>query len=166
MQTTPSCLAVHHSNQTNLQTELNLELIKFSEWRKSNTLTINPSKSQLLVISPRMNELVTDFDILLNGITVPLFNSVKYLVATLDSKLTFESHIKILETNLSKAGPRLFGATISSRTFFLRLFRLRHFYAHVLFGADSQPFDSSVIYSFLLFFCRFAQLLSRSVELL
>ena len=50
-----------------------------------------------------MNELVTDFDVLLNGTTAPLSNSVKYLGVTLDSKLTFENHIKILETNLSKA---------------------------------------------------------------
>ena len=55
--------------------------------------------------------------------------------------------------------------------FFLRLFRLRHFLAQVffipdLFGAYLEPFDSSVIYSILLFFCRFAQLLSRSVEFL
>ena len=98
-----TCLTVHHSNLSNLQTELNLELIRLSEWCRSNKLTINPSKSQLLVISPRMNELETDFDVLLNGITVPLSNSVKYLGVTLDSKLTFESHIKILETNLSKA---------------------------------------------------------------
>ena len=50
-----------------------------------------------------MIELVTDFDVLLNGITVRLSNCVKYLGVTLDSKLTIESHIKILETNLSKA---------------------------------------------------------------
>ena len=78
-------------------------LTRLSEWCKSNKLTINPSKSQLLVISPRMIELVTDFEVLLNGITVPLSNSVQYLGVTLDSKLTFEIHIKILETNLSKA---------------------------------------------------------------
>ena len=91
-----TCLIVHHSNSSNLQTELNLELIRLSEWCKSNKLTINPSKNQLLVISPRMNELVTDFDVLLNGTTVPLSNTVKYLGLTLDSKLTFESYIKIL----------------------------------------------------------------------
>ena len=51
-----TCLTVHHSNLSNLQTELNLELIRLSEWCKSNKLTINPSKSQLLIISPRMNE--------------------------------------------------------------------------------------------------------------
>ena len=96
-------LTVHHLNLSYLQPELNLELIRLSEWCKSNTLTINPSKSQLLVISPRMNELVSDFDVLLNGVTVPLSNSVKYLGLTLDSKLTFENQIKILETNLSKA---------------------------------------------------------------
>ena len=78
-------------------------LTRLSEWCKSNKLTINPSKSQLLVISPRMIELVTDFDVFLNGITVPLSNSVQYLGVTLDSKLTFEIHIKNLETNLSKA---------------------------------------------------------------
>ena len=50
-----------------------------------------------------MNELVTDFDVLLNGFTVPLSNSVKYWGVTLDSKLNFESHIKILETILYKA---------------------------------------------------------------
>ena len=98
-----NCLTAHHSNLSNLQTELNLELIRLSEWCKSNKLTINPTKSQLLVTSPRMNQLVTDFDALLNGTTVPLSNSVKYLGVTLDSMLTFESHIKILETNLSKA---------------------------------------------------------------
>ena len=98
-----TCLTVNHSNLSNLQTELNLELIRLSECCKSTKLTINPSKSQLLVISPRMNELVMDFDVLLNGTTVPLSNSVKYLGVTLGSKLTFESHIKIRETNLSKA---------------------------------------------------------------
>ena len=49
-----------------------------------------------------MNELVTDFDVLLNGTTVPLSNFVKYLEVALDSWLTFESHIKIVYTNLSK----------------------------------------------------------------
>ena len=44
-----------------------------------------------------------DFDVLMSSTTVPLSNSVKYLGVTLDYKLTFESHIKILETNLSKA---------------------------------------------------------------
>ena len=78
-------------------------LTKLSEWCKSNKLTINLSKSQLLVISPRMSELVTDFDVFLYGITVPLSNSVQYLGVTLDSKLTFEIHIKILQTNLSEA---------------------------------------------------------------
>ena len=77
-------------------------LTRLSEWCKSNKLTINPSKSQLLIISPRNIELVMDFDVFLNGITVPLSNSVQYLGVTLDSKLTFEIHIKILETNLSK----------------------------------------------------------------
>ena len=72
-------------------------LTKLSEWCKSNKLTIN------LSISPRMIELVTDFDVFLYSITVPLSNSVQYLEVTLDSKLTFEILIKILETNLSKA---------------------------------------------------------------
>ena len=49
-----------------------------------------------------MNKLVMDFDVLLDGIAVPLSNSVKYLRATLDSNLTFESHFKIVQTNLSK----------------------------------------------------------------
>ena len=97
-----TCFTAHYTNLSNLQTEINLELIRLSDWGKSNKLKINSSKSQLLVISPKMNELETDFDVLLNGITVFLSNSVKYLRVTLDSKLTFESHIKILETNLSK----------------------------------------------------------------
>ena len=95
-----TCLTVHHSDLSNLQTELNLELIRLSEWFKSNKLTINPSKSQLLVISLRMNELVIDFDVLLNGTTVLLSNSVKYLGVTLDYKLTFENHIKIFRNQL------------------------------------------------------------------
>ena len=83
--------------------DLPRNLTRLSEWCKSNKLTINPSKSLLLVISPRMIELVTDFDVFLNDTTAPLSNSVQYLGVTLDSKLTFEIHIKTLETNLSKA---------------------------------------------------------------
>ena len=80
-----------------------MELIRLLEWCKSNTLTTNPTKRQLLVIPPRMHELVTDFDVLLNGIAVPLSKLCQISGVTLDSKLTFEGHIKILETNLSKA---------------------------------------------------------------
>ena len=83
--------------------DLPRNLTRLSEWCKSNKLTINPSKSQLLVISPRNIELETDFDVFLNGITVPLSNFVQYLGVTFDSKLTFEIHIKILETNFSTA---------------------------------------------------------------
>ena len=56
-----TCLIVHHLNLSNLQTELNLKLIRLSEWSKSNKLTNNPSKSQLLVKSPRMNEVRDGF---------------------------------------------------------------------------------------------------------
>ena len=81
-----------------------------------------------------MNKLGTDFDVLLNGITVPLSNSVKYLGVTLDSKLTFKSHIKILETNLSKAV-----RTICKLKFVLpkyALIKLYHtlFHLHLLYG--------------------------------
>ena len=59
-----------------------------------------------------------------------------------------------------------FGRPFHLGPFCLCLFRLRHFSTLVLFGANSEPFDSLVIYSFLLFFCCFMQLLNRSVELL
>ena len=132
-----TCLSVHHSNLSNLQTELNLELTRLSEWCKSNKLTINPTKSQLLVISPRLNELVMDFDVHLNGITVPLSNSVKYLGVTLDSKLTFESHIKILETNLSKAAGIIYKLKfVLPKDALIKLYYAL-FHPHLLYGLIS-----------------------------
>ena len=81
-----------------------------------------------------MNELVTDFDALLNGITVPLSNSVKYLGVTLDSMLTFESPIKILETKLPKAvGTICKLKFVLSKDAIIKLY-YAFFHPHLLYG--------------------------------
>ena len=81
-----------------------------------------------------MNELVTDFDVLLNGTTVPLSNSVKYLGVTLDSKLTFDSHIKVLETNLSKAVGIIFKLKfVLPKDVLIKLYYAL-FHQHLLYG--------------------------------
>ena len=89
---------------------------------------------------------------------------VPYFLAKIEAYRTYVSYRTAMEA-------RLFGTTISSRTFltppiFLRQFSAQVLFVPDLFGADSEPLTVLLFILSLLFFCRFAQPLSRSVELL
>jgi len=52
-------------------------------------LTINPSKCNLLVIPPKLNQIIFDFSIQLHNFSVVASNCVEYLRVYIDNKLTF-----------------------------------------------------------------------------
>ena len=96
-----TCLLFSANSITELQHIANNELAKIENWLVSNKLTLNHSKTKFMVISKRGRSAA--LNIRLNNHVIEQVNSIVYLGLTIDSKLSWDSHIKQLETDLSVA---------------------------------------------------------------
>ena len=70
-----------------------------------NCLTINPSKSQAIIIPPLLSQGVspTNINIKLNFSTIAISDNIKYLGILIDSKLLFRHHIHQVQNKFSRA---------------------------------------------------------------
>ena len=72
-----------------------MELKKLHNWCNANKLTMNPSKS----ISSKLNTQITNVNITIDNSPITISETAKYLGVMIDSKLNFQNHIKIIESN-------------------------------------------------------------------
>ena len=81
---------------------MNKDLDNISKWLYSNKLTVNPSKSNALIIPPKLNKPPPTIDLSLNNSLILISNSAKYLGVTIDSLLKFDKHISSIEHKISR----------------------------------------------------------------
>ena len=87
-----------------LELKLNSELTKICEWMFANKLTLNASKSQALIISPKLRCSPVYLNLQCPAGTIKSVNNAKYLGITLDNnRLNFHEHIKITETKVARS---------------------------------------------------------------
>ena len=68
------------------------ELQSLSIWFDSNKLTANPSKSNFLIVPPKLNKPFPQTNVFLHNISIPQYKSIKYLGLNIDMNLNFDSH--------------------------------------------------------------------------
>ena len=90
----------HGSDITTLTTECNLELGKIAAWTQSNRLTVNVSKTNLMLIS----NVVTDIpeDIIFDDHILNIVSESKFLGVIIDNKLKYDKHIQSIRIGISK----------------------------------------------------------------
>ena len=100
-----TCLIVEDKNINDLHKKITTEITSLDKWMRANKLTLNLSKSNLILIQPksrghRDNLLLisSPFDS-----NLPSVSMSKYLGLILDNSLSFEPHINNLAHKLSKA---------------------------------------------------------------
>ena len=98
-----TCLMVQKSTLPDLQISLNFESSRLYNWCRANKLTVNPSKCNVLLVPPQLRADTPDLTIQIADSIINTSNNVKYLGIHIDSKLTFQYHIKSIENKLSKA---------------------------------------------------------------
>ena len=99
-----TCLILKANNLHDLQIKMNLELNAVRNWVNANKLTINRSKSNYLIISPKCSSNQSnEVSLSYNNVAIKQFDSVKYLGIHIDNHLTFEPHISLLSTKLSRS---------------------------------------------------------------
>ena len=88
-------LIVKGLNPEQLQIKINSELQNLYQWCCVNKLSINPSKTNIIIIPPKqMNATIPHLHLTSNGSEINIVDSAKYLVVVINNKLNFKQHIK------------------------------------------------------------------------
>jgi len=73
-----TCLLLSSTTLKELESQCNNELVKVSEWMVSNRLTLNPSKTQTLLVTYG-KRLICHFKLSFNNVPLDIMFNVKYL---------------------------------------------------------------------------------------
>ena len=84
-----------------LETKMNLDLQKVFHWCMANRINLNPTKSNYLIISPKLRETSPQISLTLHDIYLSTSKSVKYLIVHLDFQLNIRDHITATSHKIS-----------------------------------------------------------------
>ena len=85
------------ANIDSLITSTNTELEKLKDWTQANKITIHPGKTKILVVSKKRLQR-RNLGLKLMDCNISPVNNCKYLGIYLDNKLTFNDHIKYVNS--------------------------------------------------------------------
>jgi len=98
-----TCLVVTAPSIDQVKSRLNSEMNKTCNWMLANKLTLNATKSKLLIINLKYNSILTNVIIDCKAGSIKSVNQTKYLGVILDHNLSFREHIKVVETKIACA---------------------------------------------------------------
>ncbi len=92
-----TALSVSGISTNDLETQLNREMTKASEWMKRNHLTLNAKKTKVMTFgtAQTLNK-VGELNISSDGTDIEVVNTFKYLGIYLDRRLTFTEHVQYI----------------------------------------------------------------------
>ena len=129
-----TCLVLHSPDPNNLEHIMNNELRNVDEWCRANKLSLNPSKSDFLVVPPRLTKPPPYISLKLNNVEIKPCENVKHLGVQIDSQLTFNLHIRMIENKISRS----IGIILELKSFLPPSALLKLYYAlvhpHLLYG--------------------------------
>ena len=96
-----TCLILNSNTIPCIETKMNQDLQKVSQWCMANRISLNPTKSNYLIIPPKLRETTPQIFLYLHNIPLSTSKSVKYLGVHLDSQLIFHDHITAIEHKIS-----------------------------------------------------------------
>ena len=82
---------------------LTSQINRVSMWVQANKLTLNPAKSNLLIITPKFNFPSANIDIQCTDGIIKSVNTIKYLGMLVEDKLIFSDHIKVLKNKVFRS---------------------------------------------------------------
>ena len=89
---------VRDNNPMVLEHKVNLLLEKMNKWYRENKLTLNPLKTQMMVLG---NSFKYSFRITLDGVIVSELDCLKILGVYIDNKLTYKQHIAHVKKSIN-----------------------------------------------------------------
>ena len=131
------CKVHHFADDTNLliinkslkrlNKLLNIDLKNLTNWLNANKISLNVSKTELIIFKPKRKPLDLNMEIKLNGKRLHPTDSVRYIGVKTDSKLNWNSHVNAIATKLNRENAMLYKVrdfVNSNMFFFLKLYSL------------------------------------------
>ena len=87
---------------------LKSDLKNLANWLNTNKISLNVSKTELIIFKPKRKPLDFNMKIKLNGKILFPTDSVKYLGVKIDGKLNWKSHVNAAATKLNQANAMLY----------------------------------------------------------
>ena len=128
---------LYGSNKLNtIETIVNTELKLVSNWLRLNKLSLNTTKTELVIFRSKRSKLERDIIIKLNGKRLTPTDNVKYLGMYLDNYLSWDFHIHKLSNTLSRANGILSKLRYNApREVCLNVY-YSIFYSHLIYGSN------------------------------
>ena len=129
-------LIIKGKSPKKLQKQLNLDLRSLCNWLKANKISLNASKTELLIFRHPNKKFDFDFRLKIDGKRLISSKYVKYLGVLIDEHLNWTFHLNVLCTKLSRANGMLarirhFVSQITIRSIYYGIF-------HTLFSYSTQ----------------------------
>ena len=100
-------LLIKNTHLKQLQKQLNKDLKQLCHWLKANKLSLNTSKTELILFRHPNKKINYDLKVKINGKQLLQSNSVKYLGILLDTHLNWSAHASSLALKLNRAAGML-----------------------------------------------------------
>ena len=128
---------MYASNKINtIENIVNTELKLVTNWLRLNKLSLNATKTELVIFRSKWCKLDREMIIKLNGKRLTPTDNVKYLGMYLDNHLSWDQHILKLSTTLSRANGILSKLRYNSpRNICLNAY-YSIFYSHLIYGSN------------------------------
>ena len=88
-------------NSQHIQTEIENDLIKISEWLKINKLSLNIKKTQFMIFTNK-NSSKPDIELQIHGHRIDQTLHTKFLGVIIDSQLTWKDHINYISKKIQR----------------------------------------------------------------
>ena len=102
-----TCLLIQNKSLKRIKKFLNRDLKSLNQWLKANKISLNASKTEILIFRHHKKTLDYDLKIKLDGKRLYPSKFVKYLGILIDSQLNWSYHVKSLVPKLSRANGML-----------------------------------------------------------
>ena len=84
------------------KSKMNIDLSNLMRWLSANKLAINPSKFNILIIPPKINQPTPTVDLRVSNSLIPQHIITRHFGVTTDDNLKFDHHIIDIEHKVSK----------------------------------------------------------------
>ena len=119
----------------NIVRRLNIDLKSLNNWLMANKISLNSSKTELIVFRKK-NVPMPNLKIKLNGVKLKPKHEIKYLGITIDEHLTFKSHINIMNAKLKRANNLLALSRHYLPNNLLKQIYYSQFHSHLAYGCQ------------------------------
>ena len=122
---------------------INYDLKNSSNWLNANKITLNVTKTELVIFKPKHKKLDFEFKIKSNGKKLFQTNSVKYLGIKIDKQLNWREHINEVAIKLNRANAMLykvreFVSTDTLRSIYYAIFDSHLNYGNLVWGQNTN----------------------------